>query len=185
MELLLERKQKKYGFYGRMAFQLHAKVELDEEEGLLVSRYQMYDTVLINIPTPGLLRRTLVWSFVIALIIFACIASGLHYELEIYVRISVITNIILSLVSGTLFGMIYYHNKRETIYVKDLVIGRFFTCPSVIALARTEAYLQTITMYFRQVVESAKHWGGTETFSIEPLPPEEAKRTILSGPFLE
>ena len=85
---------------------------------------------------------------------------------------------------GIACGYIYYTQKRETIYVKDLLHGRKFKCKSVIELARKEAFLESITNYFRQVVESAKHWDGQEARPITPMPPEDAKRFILSGPLL-
>lgn len=184
MQLLHKREQTE-NTWGRTHFRLWAKAELDEEEDRLIRKYKMNDAVLINIPTPGLLRRSFLIGLLVFILIFCFFFFGLHYKMQIYIRIYPALNAFWSLVGAVIVGMIYYHNKRETIYVKDLIHGRYFKCRSVIELARKEAYLQMITRYFRQVLESAKNWGGTETFPIEPLDPEEAKRTILSGPFLE
>ena len=63
--------------------------------------------------------------------------------------------------------------------MKDLLHGRHFACRSIIDLARKEAWLEDRVAVFRQVVESAKHWDGTETISIPVLPKEEAKALIV------
>ena len=70
-------------------------------------------------------------------------------------------------------------SQRETIFVKDLLHGRNFTCESVVELARKEAWLEGACGVFRQVMESAKHWDGVERHTIEPLPKEQAKELIL------
>jgi hypothetical protein len=75
----------------------------------------------------------------------------------------------------------HYHQKRETIFVKDLIHGRYFTCDSVIELARKEAWLQTIVAFLRQVMESAKHWDGTETHDVPVMDKDEAKQIIIQG----
>lgn len=59
--------------------------------------------------------------------------------------------------------------------------GRYFSCGSVVELARKEAWLETATAFLRQVMESAKHWDGTERRPVEVLPKDEAKRIILRG----
>ena len=184
MQLVYKREQTTNS-WGYIRFKLWAKVELDDEEQTLIDKYSMNEAILINIPQPGLLRRALLLGVFTFIAIFCYFFFGIHFQMQIYVRVPPAMNAFWSLVGAIIIGMIYYHNKRETIYVKDLIHGRYFKCTSIISLARKEAYLQSVTAYFRQVVESAKHWGGTESFPIEPLPPEEAKRTILSGPFLE
>ncbi len=78
-------------------------------------------------------------------------------------------------------GYFYFHQKRETIFVKDLMHGRYFTCDSIIELARKEAWLGVVTSFLRQVMESAKQWDGAETLDIEALPKDEAKLVMLKG----
>lgn len=57
----------------------------------------------------------------------------------------------------------------------------FFSCDRVVELTRKEAWLETVVSYLRQVMESAKHWGGTERHMIEPLPKDESRQVILRG----
>ncbi len=86
-----------------------------------------------------------------------------------------------AVVGGGGAGYFYFHQKRETIFVKDLMHGRYFTCDSIIELARKEAWLGVVTSFLRQVMESAKQWDGTETLDIEALPKDEAKLVMLKG----
>ena len=78
-------------------------------------------------------------------------------------------------------GWWYANEKRETIYVRDLMHGRNFKCDSVVDLARKEAWLATVVSFLRQVMETAKHWDGTESHKVEPLPKDEARQVILRG----
>ena len=90
-------------------------------------------------------------------------------------------SLFVTIVLGGAGAYFYYHQKRETIFVKDLMHGRFFTCDSVIELARKEAWLQTIVAFLRQVMESAKHWDGTETHDVPVMDKDEAKQLIIQG----
>ena len=88
---------------------------------------------------------------------------------------------LLGAAAGGGVGYWWFNEKRETIYVRDLIHGRYFSCPSVIELARKEAWLGVVTSFLRQVMESAKHWDGTETQDIAALPKAEAKLVMLKG----
>lgn len=178
MNLLFKRTQKTGR---RVIFNLWAKAELTEEESNLIRKYKLDSAVIIDVIQPNLIRNTLIAGFagflvsavLIAPIFLATMRGGGGGA-----RLAV------AAVLGIVTAFVYFQKTRETIFVKDLLHGRTFKCRSIIELARKEAHLEAITGYFRQVVESAKHWGGTETKPIEPLPPEEAKRFILSGPML-
>ena len=179
MELLYQRQQ----VTGRRPqFKLWAKVEPTEEEKDLINKYRMSGTVLVDVRQPGLLRTSIFVGFIAFLAVF--LALALYFVPELRLRWSWMMINAVSALLGCGAGFLYYDRMRETIYVRDLLHGRYFTCVSVIELARKEAYLESITGYFRQVVESAKHWGGTEKMPIEPLPPEQAKEFILKGPLL-
>ena len=89
--------------------------------------------------------------------------------------------ILIGFLAGIGAGYWYFNEKRETVFVKDLLHGRHFTCDSVVELARKEAWLETIVGFLRQVMESAKHWDGTDRHQIEPLPKDEARQVILKG----
>ena len=179
MDLLFKREQKTNN-HQKTNFVLWAKIEPDSEENALINKYKMKDAMLIEAVQPKLIRNSILISVVMAIVavvpvnIFA-ISERMYSPMMVFGA---------AILIGIACGYIYYTQKRETIYVKDLLHGRKFKCKSVIELARKEAFLESITNYFRQVVESAKHWDGQETRPISPMPPEEAKRFILSGPLL-
>ena len=170
MNLLFERKQTT-GRFSRVNFQLWGKIELDEDEESVVKQYRLDDAVLIAAEEPGLIRKTLVVSLVllvVALLIFIpMLGINIGAPLSLIVAIGI--------------GYWYYHKKRETIFVKDLIHGRHFTCDSVVELARKEAWLETVTAFLRQVMEGAKHWDGTTSHKIEPLAKDEARQVMIRG----
>lgn len=169
MDLLFKREQTS-GKIGRVAFKLWGKIELDEDEQALVKRYKFDQAILIAAIQPSLLRN-----------------AGLLGLLALIIAYSILSPIVPAVagLGGVLAGggvaYWYYHNNRETIFVRDLLHGRHFTCESVVDLARKEAWLTTIVSFLRQVMESAKHWDGTETHAIEALPKDEARQVILKG----
>ena len=85
----------------------------------------------------------------------------------------------LAIVLGGGGGYFYFHQMRETIFVKDIMHGRYFTCRSVIELAQKEAELERIVKILRQVMEAAKHWDGTETIEVPVLDKDAAKQLIV------
>ena len=169
MELLFRREQTT-GKIGRVNFKLWGKVELSEDEQALVTRYRFDEAVLIAILQPNLLRQAgfigLLAFFVAAPILTAM--AGLMGPL-------------LGIGAGVGAAYWWINEKRETIFVRDLLHGRNFSCDSVIELAKKEAFLSTTVSFLRQVMESAKHWDGTERHTIEPLPKDEARQVILRG----
>ena len=171
MNLLFKREQTS-GRFGKVKFKLWGKLEFDEGEQEIVKRYRFDNAVLIAIIEPILIRRTL-YMLVAAFVIMAPLMSY------------VVNDPTFGSVSGGLIALgiayWYFHSRRETIFVKDLIHGRHFTCDSVIELARKEAWLEYISAFLRQVIESAKHWDGTETHAIEPLPKDEARQVIIKG----
>ncbi len=168
MELLFRREQSSGGVLFPVVFRLWSKVELSEEEQALVERYRLNDAVLIASEQEHLVRHATIAGAgalaVVSLMLYAVLGLG---------------SFLVGLLAGLAFGFYYFHQKRETIRVKDLLHGRFFRCHSIVDLARKEAHLSGTVSYLRQVIESAKHWDGTERLEIAPLPPEEAKRAIL------
>lgn len=167
MDLLFKREQTT-GRLARVNFKLWGKVELNEEEQALVKRYRFDKAILIAVLQPYLLRQTALIGLVV--FVFTAVVSWYDYRG---------TGILLALVAGVGAGYWWFHEKRETIYVRDLIHGRHFKCASVIDLAKKEAFLTNIVSFLRQVMESAKHWDGTERHVIEPLPKDEAKQAIL------
>ncbi|MEM9060578.1 MAG: hypothetical protein AAGD13_08950 [Pseudomonadota bacterium] len=134
-----------------------------------MKRYRFDEAVLIEAIQPGLLRQTII--IVIFCVVFVLMASYVSTGIGFFIGIA----------AGGGWGYWYINDRRETILVRDLLHGRHFTRPSVVDRARKEAWLTTVTAFLRQVIESAKHWDGTERHTIEPLPKDEARRVILKG----
>lgn len=170
MNLLFKREQTT-GKLSRVNFKLWGKIELDEEEQALVKRYRFDESILIAVLQPNLLRQAIfvgIGAFIVATMMLSKIAGGG-------------TAAMLGILAGGGATYWWINEKRETIFVRDLLHGRNFTCDSVIELAEKEAWLTTIMRFLRQVMESAKHWDGTESHTIEPLPKDEARQVILQG----
>lgn len=171
MNLLFKREQT-VGSFRRVKFKLWGKVEFDDDEKEIIKRYRMSSAMLIVVDQPTLFRKSV---FVTAVVfIFALTLAGVYVE-HTYAGPGG------ALLLGAIVGYIYYHQNRETIYVRDLMHGRHFTCNSVIELARKEAWLELVTSFLRQVMESAKHWDGTQRHAIDPLPKDEARQVIIKG----
>ncbi len=170
MKLLFKREQTT-GKVGRVQFKLWGKLELDADEQAIIKRYRFDEAILIEALQPTLIRNTItlgVVAFVVAFGFFSTVANTS-------------ISFVLGIAAGGGAGYWWFNEKRETIYVRDLIHGRYFSCPSVIELARKEAWLGVVTSFLRQVMESAKHWDGTETNDIAALPKAEAKLVMLKG----
>jgi hypothetical protein len=170
MKLLFKREQTA-GKVGRVQFKLWAKLELDADEQAIVKRYRFDDAVLIAALQPGLIRNTIVIATVSAVIGVAVFPAMFGAGF----------GTLLGIAAGGGAGYWWFNEKRETIFVRDLIHGRHFTCPSVIELARKEAFLEQIVSFLRQVMESAKTWDGTETIEIPALAKAESKYLMLKG----
>lgn len=170
MELLFKRNQTE-GRIIKVQFKLWSKIELSDEEKGLIDRYRLHDAVLVAAFQPRLIRQTF----------FVGLGGFFGAFLVLSVFLGSGSAIQLALLAGLGSGYWWFNEKRDTIFVKDLIHGRYFSCTSVVELARKEAWLQTVVSYFRQILESAKHWDGTETLKIDPLPKDEARDVILRG----
>lgn len=170
MELLFKRKQTP-GKIRSVSFKLWSKIEFDDEEQEIVRRYRFAEAVLIEALQPDLMRKTALMGAGVFILAFGLFSSMWGAGAGFF----------LGLIAAGGFGYWYINEKRETIFVKDLIHGRDFTCDSVVELARKEAWLGTVVSYLRQVMESAKHWDGTERMTVTPLPKDEARQVILKG----
>ncbi len=170
MELLFKREQTA-GKLSRVTFKLWGKLELDADEQALVKRYRFDQAILLEELQPTLIRNAG---------ILGIIAGGIAYLiLDLILPNSFALLLGLAAAAGVAYW--HYNEKRETIFVRDLLHGRHFTCHTVLELAHKEAWLEAITSFLRQVMESAKHWDGTEKITIEVLPKNEARQFILKG----
>ncbi|MBP6379870.1 MAG: hypothetical protein KA312_05580 [Sphingorhabdus sp.] len=169
MELLFKREQTTNQRL-RVNFKLWGKLEVTEDERALINRYRFDEAVLIGSDDRHLLRSAVKLGAVVfviaALLITYMLSSGTFGFLG-------------GVAAGVGAGYWHMNEKRETIFVKDMLHGRNFTCDSVIELAKKEAWLEGACALFRQVMESAKHWDGVERHTIEPLPKDQAKELIL------
>ncbi len=168
MKLLLKREQTKQGI-GRINFQLWAKLEPEEEEQKLIDKYQFNNAILAGELQEGLLRRAAILGIVVWFVI-GLIGSAIA---------SVQIGGVVGLIAGGGFAYWWVNEKREIINVQDLIWGRTFKCTSVIDLAKKESELEDMVSLLRQVMESSKHWDGTETIPVDALPKEEAKQLML------
>lgn len=170
MELLFKREQTS-GSVGKVKFKLWGKVKLDEDEQAIVKRYRFDDAILIAAIQPNLIRTCLYIAVGVFVLTFGFLMTQAGATFAFFLA---------AIVScGVTYW--YFNEKRETIYVKDLIHGRYFSCNSVVELAQKEAWLEVVTSFLRQVMESAKHWDGTETHTINPLPKDEARQIIIKG----
>lgn len=167
---LLFRREQELTVFGGVYFKLWGKLEPDEEEQRLIDTYKMNNALLIDIWQPLLLRYAIGIGFA------AFLLSGLVFLKLFGAEPS--TAIGAGLVVGAGFGYWWYNQKRETIYIKDLLHGRQFSCQSIVELVKKEAELEGVVGALRQVMESAKHWDGTEEVPIDPLPKAEAKQFV-------
>ena len=168
MDLLFKREQTT-GNTGRVNFKLWGKLEPTTDERALISRYRFDESILIGADDTHLLRGAVKLGaivFVVAALLFTYMLGGA-------------AGILGGLAAGVGAGYWHINEKRETIFVTDLLHGRNFKCESVVELAKKEAWLEGACSLFRQVMESAKHWDGVEQHTIEPLPKEQARELIL------
>ena len=156
---------------GKPKFKLWAKIELDAEEQIVLDHYRFDQAMLIDSFQPELMKKAAILGSVVFVItaLFFWPSSGFAGAL------------FWGLIAGGAAAWFYFDKKRETIFVRDLLHGRYFSCYSVVDLARKEAKLETLSGILRQVMESAKHWGGTEAIKIEALPKDLAKQLIIQS----
>jgi hypothetical protein len=158
MELLFKRDQGN-GKLGGINFTLWGKIELTEEEQAIVERYHFDKAIMIEVVQPSLLKTTGFLAFGVFILAYAIVAAIGSSD----------AGLILGVLAAGGFGYWYFNEKRETIFVSDLLHGRNFKCDNVIDLAKEEARLTGMASVLRQVMESAKHWDGTQAITIDPL----------------
>jgi len=170
MEILIKKEQTARNL-ARDDFNLWCKIEFDEGEQAIVKRYHIDESVLIEVVRPDLIRKAIFIAVGVVLIVTVYFYSlaGLGMALTI------------GCLSGCIAVYWYIDERREKIFVRDLIHGWNFTCYSVAEIARKETWLETITSYLGQVIESAKHWDGNQRPTIKHLVKDEASKVILKG----
>ena len=180
MNLLLNRSQKSVALFSLVPlrvgsgvmFHLHAELEIDDEERNLMIKYRLSGAPLVLSDPIDDLKMALRPAVIVGLVAFLL--------LWFVVSFSMATSLALLIVLG--MTVVYFKTMREMIVVSDLLHGgRIFRCDSIIALIQKEAFLEGISEYLRQVMESAKHWHDRETIPIKPLDKALAKQVVLSS----
>lgn len=168
MDLFFEREQTDAGVRG-VRFKLWAKIEPDAETSELLERYRLRGATLIIADESALFRQA---AFIGAAAFLVGMTIG-------FVMSGAGLAMLLGLVAAGGAGYWWINEKRETIFVSDLLDGRNFKCKSVVELAQKEAWLQGVVTTLRQVLETSKHWDGRQAYEIPVLAPAEAKDLIL------
>jgi len=113
MELLFKRQQTP-GKIKSVSFKLWSKIEFDRDEQEIVRRYRFAEAVLIEALQPDLIRKTALMAAGIFVLAFGLFSSMWGMGAGFF----------LGLVAAGGFFYWYINEKRETIFVKDLIHGR-------------------------------------------------------------
>jgi hypothetical protein len=159
MELLVRHKQHTTP-NGRVHFELWVKYELSEDEEHLVRRYGANQAILYL----GNFRRDVARAILIGVPAGLVAASVLTALLPLPLGV-VFLLLLLGMAGGT--GLVYQH-IREQVTVSDVLLGRSFTCKSVLTLAQKERLLTRMSVLFRDLIEKMKTWGEVSITVIEP-----------------
>lgn len=185
MNLLFKRDQKSGALFSlvplrignSVIFNLHAELELDDEEKELVKRYRLAQVPLVVSDPIDDLRQAFRPALLLGLVSFV--------SLWLITPTGFMSSISLALLVVLVMTVVYFRTLREQIIVSDLTEGgRTFYCESIVLLIQKEAYLERVCEYLRQVLESAKHWDDRERIAIQPLKKAEAKQAVLKGSLL-
>lgn len=177
MNLLLNRSQKSAALFSLIPlrigsgvlFHLTAELELDEEENALLEKYRLSKAPLVLSDPIDDLKQ----AFRPALLL------GFLSFVVFWFLTSFTTGISLAILVTLIMTGVYFKTLREQIIVRDLLDGgRTFRCDSIVELIKKEAYIEGVSQYLRQVLESAKHWHDREKIDIPPLDKELAKQLI-------
>ena len=192
MELLYKRNQYTRPTWTSMKkvfFKLHAQIVLSPEENDLINKYQLRDAIVIPVPQPrliwhsigiGLLAAVLSFGFFLSIFGSPAVRRYLYYNHNPVLNfISETGALPFAIVVAIAAAFVFYHLNRKTIYLRDLIRGRTFRTKSVVDQVDTENWVHGVVSYIRQLLETAKHWDGTEKFDVLPLDPEEAKKAVL------
>lgn len=141
-----------------------------EDERALIDRYDIGDSCLIDSDDSEHLKGAVGIGFLAFLVCGGFVGANTSEQL---------VGLPVGVIAGVAAGYWWLNEKRETIWMRDLLYGRRFKCRSIIELAKKEAMLEDACIALRQVVETAKHWDGVETRPVPVLPPDEAKEVVV------
>ncbi len=168
---ILMRHQQTQGLFRSVRFKLWGKVELEGDEQKIINRYDFRHAVLIDLHIEGLAK----WSVIIGLV--ATIPAFFIWS----GFLGRATGTPLAIATGAFIGWFFYDRLRETVYVKDLLHGRYFRCKSIVDISQREQRLLDMVSVLRSVMESAKHWDGTQVTDVPQYDPETSRRIMLKA----
>ncbi|MEM1050641.1 MAG: hypothetical protein AAGI28_00965 [Pseudomonadota bacterium] len=168
MDLLFKREQVR-SLSGRVRFRMWAKVEFAEDEKALIDRYHFYEA-LVLIGADWTLFASTWWIWILS-------SAATGYLAK--VMMGLWDYAIIGPFVGAVLAFMWFNERRQTIFMRDLIHGRRFKCRSVVDLAKKEARLEDACLVLRQVLETAKHWDGVQTNPIPALAKDEAKEVVV------
>lgn len=168
---VLMRHEQTQGMFRSVRFKLWGKIELEGDEQKIIDRYDFDHAVLIYEHIEGLLKWAVIIGMIATVPAFFLFAGMFGRSVGVPIAIA----------AGAFCGWFFYDRLRETVYVKDLLHGRYFRCKSIIDISLKEEWLKQACAFLRVVMENAKNWGGTEVTDVPPLDPETSKRLMLRG----
>ena len=142
---------------------------MGDDERALIERYDLAESRVLQSDDSKALKWSVGIGFVAA--IFAGFFLGAYFGNP--------RPAILGIPVGIATGYWWLNEKRETIFLRDLIYGRRFKCSSIVDLAKKEAWLEDSCVVLRQVLETAKHWDGVETRPVPVLSKEAAKEIVV------
>jgi len=153
-----------------VTFTLHATMQLDEEEGALLSKYNLSKAILVTSDPFDDIKK----SFRPALLL------GFVAFVVLWFFATTVVAFTIALLITLIMTVVYFKTLREHLVVSQLMVGgKRFPCDSIVALIQKEAYLEFICEFLRQVLESAKTWDDREAIPILPLDKKAAKQAVL------
>jgi len=180
MNLLLGRTQKSSAIFtlvplkigSGVTFSLLAELELDEEETTLINKYKFANAPIVVSSFFEDVKRGFKSALLLGVLVFVLL----------FIPLGVASAGNITILTIAIMTVVYYRELREQILVSHLLNGgRTFRCDSIVELIQKEAYLEHVSQYLRQLLESAKHWDEREIVPIKPLRKEEAKKAVLKA----
>lgn len=179
MDLLLTREQKAASFSlvpprigNGVAFSLRATIVLTEEEDALLKHYKLASAALVESSFIEDVKNALRMATMMGILVFVFLLMFAAF----------FTAVSLGLATIVILTFVYFQKFRETIYVSDLLDnGRKFECHSIVELIHKEHFLEGVSRYLRQILESAKNWNEREIIPIQALEKDLAKLAILNA----
>lgn len=168
MKIIFKRTQFQSLILRRTRFRLWCELELEGDEDKLIRHYRFDHAILTYTFIENLLRNAIIVGAIAIVPSFFLYGYWLGREAGAW----------LAVLTGIGAGWLYYDFWRETIYISDLLHGRDFRCWTVTALAWKEDELKKLVGYFRNVLETARNWGGGDVVEV-PLFDEEMARKVI------